>query len=85
MSLKEYQSMLLGGLINVYMDHKNLTFRILSAQRVIRWKLYLEKYDFNLTHIEGKCNVLAADTLSWLPRMEKPTKGKKKEASGVGK
>ena len=73
--------MLLGGHINVYTDHKNLIFQTLSAQRVLRWKLYLDEYHINLTHIEGKSNVLA-DTFSRLPRMEKPTVGKK-EASGT--
>ena len=83
MCLKEYRSMLLGGHINIYTDHNNLIFRTLSAQRVLSWKLYLEEYDINLTHIEGKSNVLA-DTFSRLPPMEKPTVGKK-EASRAGK
>jgi len=43
----------------------------------------LEEYGINLTHVPGKHNVLA-DTFSRLPRMEKPTVGKK-DASGIGK
>ena len=43
--------------------------------------MYLEEYNIKLTHIEGKSNILA-DTFSWLPRMERPTVGKK-EASGT--
>jgi len=72
-----------GGHINVYTNHKNLTFKTLSAQRVLRWILYLEEYDINLTHAPGKYIVLT-DAFSRLPRMEKPTV-KKKEANGIGK
>jgi len=72
MCLKEYRIMLPGGRINVYIDHKNLSFRTISAQRVIRWKLYLEEDDVNITHIPGKNNVLA-DTFSRLPRMHGET------------
>ena len=79
---KEYRKMLLGGVINVYTDHKNLTFRTLSVQRVLRWRLFLEEFGVNLTYVEGKKNVLA-DAFSRLPRMDPPTVGKK-EAIGNG-
>ena len=83
MCLKEYRSMLFGGRLTIYTDHKNLTFKTLSAQRVLRWRLYLEDFDVTFKYIEGKKNVLA-DCFSWLPIMAKPTVGKK-EQQGLGK
>ena len=56
MCLKEYRKILYGGRITVYTDHKILTFRTLSVQRVLRWRTLK--------------NVLA-DCFSRLPRMEK--------------
>ena len=35
LTLKEYSGMLLGGKLVIYIDHKNLTFRTLSTQRVL--------------------------------------------------
>ena len=32
--IKEYHNMLYGAVLNVYTNHKNLTFKILSQQRV---------------------------------------------------
>ena len=37
-----YQKMLLGSKIIVYTDHKNLTFRTFSVQRILCWRLFLE-------------------------------------------
>jgi hypothetical protein len=49
--------MLLGAEIFVYTDHKNLTFRTFSIERVLRWRLYVDEFDVTPTHIAGKYNV----------------------------
>ena len=61
--------MLYGGKITIFTDHKNLTFKTLSIQRILRWRLFIDEFDANLTYIEGKKNVLA-DCFSRLPRLE---------------
>ena len=66
MVLKEYRSMLLGSEINIYTDHRNLTFANFNTQRVLRWRCYVEEYSPNLWYLEGKLNVLA-DAFSRLP------------------
>lgn len=66
--LKEYQKILYGSVINVYTDHKNLTFKTLSVQRILRWRIFMDKFDLTLKYIEGKNNVLA-DCFSRLPLM----------------
>jgi transposase InsO family protein len=76
LTLKEYRSMLLGGTLNIYTDHKNLTFRTLSIQRVLRWRLYMEEFNYTLHYLEGEKNVLA-DCFSRLPRMPKISVGDK--------
>ena len=69
MTLKDYHKMLLGAKLNIYTDHKNLTFRTFSVQRNLQWKIYLDEYNLELRYIEGKKNVLA-DCFLRLPRME---------------
>ena len=82
MVLKTYSKMLSGAKIIIYTDHKNLTFRTFSVQRVLRWRLYIDEFDTLLIYIQGKKNVLA-DCFSRLPLMEKPTAGDK-ELQGTG-
>jgi hypothetical protein len=41
-------------------DHKNLTFiKDSGSPKVIRWKLAIQEYDFDIEHIEGKDNTVA--------------------------
>jgi RNase H-like domain found in reverse transcriptase len=42
MTLKKFRNMLLGYQLNIYTDHKNLTFSSFQADRTICWRLYVE-------------------------------------------
>ena len=71
MCLKEYRKMLYGAEITVYTDHKNLMFRMLSVQRVLRWWSFIDEYDVTMEYIKGKDNVIV-DCFSHLPQMDQP-------------
>jgi hypothetical protein len=64
-TLEEFQIMLLGVDIHVFMDHKNLTFNALKMQCVLRWHTKTEEFSPMLHHIKGPRNILA-DNLSKL-------------------
>lgn len=68
-TLKAFRSLLQGGKINIYTDHKNLTHSLTAfqTQRVLRWRLFLEEFQPSFFYIKGQQNVVA-DTLSRLPR-----------------
>jgi hypothetical protein len=69
-TLKTFRTMLLGQVIIIYTDHKNLTFDKFSSDRVARWRLYVEEYCPELRYVPGENNVVA-DALSRLPMTDK--------------
>ena len=64
-TLKEFRNILLGQEINIYTDHKNLTYKTFNTERVMRWRLILEEYSPKFYHIDGPKNIVA-DALSRL-------------------
>jgi hypothetical protein len=66
MTLKEFRSMLLGAVINIHTDHKNILGIGDSSQRRLRWISYVDEYGPTLHYIKGPNNVIA-DTFSRMP------------------
>ena len=57
-TLKEFRNILLGHQITVYTDHKNLTYKFLNTERVMRWRLILEEFGPELKYIKVENNVV---------------------------
>ncbi len=70
-TLHEYKCILLGHLITIYMDHKNLTYSNFTTNHITCWRLIVEEYGPKIVYIPGKCNIIA-DTLSRLPKLKGP-------------
>jgi hypothetical protein len=68
---KQFRPYLIGRRFQVLTDHKGLTwiFRVKDpSSRLIRWRLLLEEYDFEVVYKPGKQNV-NADSLSRYPEV----------------
>ena len=63
--LKAFRNILLGHQITVYTDHKNIIYKNLNTEHVMRWRLILEEFGPELKYIKGENNVVA-DALFWL-------------------
>jgi hypothetical protein len=65
-TLQEYCTILLGHIIKIYTDHKNLTFANFNTDRVHRWRLIVEEYGPEIVYLPGVHNIVA-DFLSRHP------------------
>jgi hypothetical protein len=72
MTLREFQSMLLGAELHIYTYHKNILHVGDSSERRLRWISYVDEYGPNLLYIEGPRNVIA-DTFSRLSCKDVPS------------
>ena len=66
-TLKNFRSMLLGQIIKIWTDHKNLTYENtdFSSDRILRQRLIIEEFGATINFISGANNE-AADALSRL-------------------
>ena len=80
MTLKEFRNILLGQVINIYTDHKNLEsdFSNMTSQRSTRWRMIVEEYGPIIKYIKGTDNTVA-DALSRLNFSNNPNKTKIQE------
>ena len=49
--LKEFRTVLLVHRITVYTNHNNLTFENFTTERVLRWRIMLEEYGYEIKYI----------------------------------
>jgi hypothetical protein len=70
-TLRDYNCILLGHLITIYMDHKNLTFSNFTTNCITRWRLIVEEYGPKIVYLPSKRNIIA-DALSCLPKLDEP-------------
>lgn len=72
-AIMAFRPYIYGKHFTVYTDHKPLIYLFTTnnpASKLVRIKLELEEYDFDIVHTRGKENVLA-DALSRIPFSEK--------------
>ena len=54
-----FRHILLGYHLRIKTDHKNLKFENFKSERVRRWRLILEEYDYEFDWFPGLQNVIA--------------------------
>ncbi len=65
---EQHRNILLGFECRFYSDHKNLSFENFASERVRRWRLLLEEYNYTFSYFPGKDNVIA-DMISRYPML----------------
>ena len=67
-TLKEFRKILLGQEIEVFTDHKNLTYETIDSayQCVHRWKILIQEFGATLFYIRVEYNIVS-DAFSQLP------------------
>lgn len=73
--LQQWRTLILGNPLSVITDHKSLSYVMncpLKTSRLTRWVLYMQEYNFQISHCKGKENI-TADHLSRNPlKINKP-------------
>ncbi len=60
MTLQKYEYLLRDIPFELYTDNENLVYlNIPPSNKVLRWKLAIQEYDFTISHIAGELNVVA--------------------------
>ena len=65
-TLKEFRTIFLGQILIIYTNTKNLTCNNFNTDRILIWRLILEKYGQDIEYIKGDKNT-ASDSLSRPP------------------
>jgi len=76
-SFQKFKIYILGHPINLYTNHKALTFLFtskLKSTRLTCWTLALQKYNLNIIHCPGKNNPIDTLSLHPLGREDQPPK-----------
>jgi hypothetical protein len=58
-TLQEYCTILLGHIVKIYINHKNLTFANFNTDCVHCWQLILEEYGLEIVYPPGAHNIVA--------------------------
>jgi hypothetical protein len=58
-TLQEYRTILLGQIVKIYTDHKNLTFANFNTDCVCHWRLIVEEYGPEIVYLPGVHNIVA--------------------------
>jgi len=58
-TLKEYCNIILGQMIEVFTNHKNLVHKHFNTERVMCWRLLLEEFGPQLMCIKGANNIVS--------------------------
>ena len=68
-SLRKWEHYLQGTKFTLFTDHKNLTYLNKDpSPKVMRWKVAVQEYDFDVAYIEGRKNVIADGFSRLCPR-----------------
>lgn len=71
--LEHFSSWILGHKVIIETDHNNLRYLdSTSIPKLVRWRMKIQEYDFEIKHIKGKDNI-EADTLSRLLNISSTT------------
>ena len=71
-TVTKHRNILLGFRVHIHSDHANLKFENFSSERVRRWRLLLEEFDYSFHYTPGSTNIIA-DILSRYPTINLTT------------